>query len=93
MGNLIVFSATSSDQTAYAFNEKAHGMFTYHLLKKFQETKGNLSYGNLADYLLDEVNKKSLVINNREQIPTVKVSPVFENDWRNFTFIPRPSGK
>ncbi|MCK5371155.1 MAG: WG repeat-containing protein, partial [Cyclobacteriaceae bacterium] len=36
MGNLIVFSASSEDQTAHPYKEKAHGIFTYYLLKGLQ---------------------------------------------------------
>ncbi|HLF32689.1 MAG TPA: WG repeat-containing protein [Cyclobacteriaceae bacterium] len=88
LGNLIVFSATSSDQTAHAFHEKGHGMFTYHLLKKFQESNGQVKFGELAEYLENEVNRKSLLVNNQEQVPMVKVSPVFEYDWKDFTMMP-----
>jgi hypothetical protein len=87
MGNLIVFSATRGDQTAFAYNEKKHGMFTYHMLKKIQETNGMISYGELAKYLEFEVNKRSLLINNREQEPTIKVSPILEYTWRDFAFL------
>lgn len=87
MGNLIVFSATRGDQTAYAYKEKKHGMFTYHLLKKIHETNGMISYGELAKYLEFEVNKRSLLINNREQEPTIKVSPILEYTWRDFSFL------
>jgi hypothetical protein len=87
MGNLIVYSASSGDQTAYAYDEKSHGMFTYHLLKKIQETRGMVPFGELADYLEKEVNRRSLLVNNREQEPMVKVSPILEYTWRNFSFI------
>jgi hypothetical protein len=87
MGNLIVFSATRGDQTAFAYNEQKHGMFTYHMLKKIQETNGMISYGELAKYLEFEVNKRSLLINNREQEPTIKVSPILEYTWRDFAFL------
>jgi hypothetical protein len=87
MGNLIVFSATRGDQTAYAYDEQKHGMFTFHLLKKIQETSGMLSYGELAKYLEFEVNKRSLLVNNREQEPTIKVSPILEYTWRDFPFL------
>jgi hypothetical protein len=87
MGNLIVFSAARGDQTAYAYNEKKHGMFTYHMLKKIQETNGMITYGELAKFLEFEVNKRSLLINNREQEPTIKVSPILEYTWRDFAFL------
>jgi hypothetical protein len=87
MGNLIVFSASRGDQTAYAYKDENHGMFTYHLLKKMQETRGMVPFGELSDYLEKEVNRRSLLVNNREQEPMVKVSPILEYTWRNFSFI------
>jgi hypothetical protein len=87
MGNLIVFSASRGDQTAYAYADERHGMFTYHLLKKMQETRGMVTFGELADYLEKEVNRRSLLVNNREQEPVIKVSPILEYTWRDFTFI------
>ncbi len=87
-GNLVVFSAASEDETAYAYNEKGHGMFTYFLLKKFRDSGGSVSYGELAEYLKDEVDKNSLLINNREQLPEVNVSPALEDSWKSMTFIP-----
>jgi hypothetical protein len=89
MGNLVVFSASRGDQTAYAYPEEGHGMFTYHLLKKLQESEGYVSFGDLANYLDREVNRRSLLVNNREQEPVVKVSPILEYTWRDFTFIPQ----
>ena len=87
MGNLMVFSASRGDQSAHAYEEEKHGIFTWHVLKKFQETGGYLSYGDLAYYLDGEVNKRSLLVNDREQEPTIKVSPILENTWRDFTFL------
>jgi hypothetical protein len=87
MGNLIVFSASRGDQTAFAYREKKHGMFTYNMLHKIQQTNGMITYGELAKYLEFEVNKRSLLINNREQEPTIKVSPILEYDWRDFAFL------
>lgn len=87
MGNLIVFSASRGDQTAFAFDEQRHGMFTYHMLKKVQETSGMITYGELARYLEFEVNKRSLLINSREQEPTIKVSPILEYTWKDFSFL------
>ncbi|MBQ9752376.1 MAG: caspase family protein, partial [Paludibacteraceae bacterium] len=41
-GNMVVFSAAQSDETAYPNNEEKHGMFTYFLLKKLQDTQGDV---------------------------------------------------
>lgn len=83
-GNLVVLSATSGEQTAYPYNDKGHGLFTYYLLKKLQETKGNINLGSLSDYVNEKVSQKSIVINNKFQTPKVNVSYDVQNTWRNF---------
>jgi uncharacterized caspase-like protein len=84
-GNMVVFTASSGEQSALPFGVEQHGMFTYFLLKKLQESKGNLTYGDLADYIKDNVSIESLRINNKEQDPTVKVSISAENVWEEWT--------
>ena len=70
-GNLVVFSAAQGDETAYPYNEKGHGMFTYFLLKKLQESKGEVTYGELAKYIKEQVSRRAIVINEKSQTPTV----------------------
>jgi hypothetical protein len=73
MGNIAILSATSGDQTALPYKDKNHGFFTYYLLKKLKETKGNISYQELVDYLSDVIPLQSVLLNNKEQTPTNKV--------------------
>ena len=47
-GKLVVFTAAQGDETAYQYAEKGHGMFTYFLLKKLQESKGDVTLGELG---------------------------------------------
>ncbi len=82
-GNTVVFSATSADETAMAYKEKQHGLFTYYLLKKLQETKGDVSYGELSEYLQNSVKKESFLINEKLQTPMVSTSPAVQNSWKN----------
>lgn len=82
-GNLIVFSAAQGNETAYPFKEKQHGMFTYFLLKKLQETKGEVTLGELSEYLADEVGRQSFIKNNKIQTPTVSVAPSLQNSWKS----------
>ena len=70
-GNLVVFTAAQGDETAYQYAEKGHGMFTYFLLKKLQESKGDVTLGELGDYITNEVKRESLLNNNKIQTPTV----------------------
>ncbi len=87
MGNLVVFSATSDDQSAHPYKEKAHGIFTYYLLKGLQISNGEMSYGELQDFVRTNVMRKSVLVNNKVQAPEVKVSPVFEYSWQEMRFI------
>jgi hypothetical protein len=80
-GNLIVLSAATGDETALPYTEKEHGIFTYYLLKKMQETKGNVHVKDLAEYINTQVSQQSLIVNKKSQTPQVNVSTSFANDW------------
>lgn len=82
-GNMIVFSASADDQTAAKYDQEQHGMFTYYLLKKFQETQGKLTLGDLADSVQKDVSRQSVVTNGKPQTPTVHVSPSLAETWRS----------
>lgn len=84
VGNMVVFSAAQGDETAYPYKEKGHGLFTYYLLKKLQETKGDVTLGELNEYITDQVGKQSIVINRKSQTPTLTSSPVVGDAWRNW---------
>ena len=85
-GNMVVFSAAQGDETAYPYAEKGHGLFTYFLLKKLKETKGDVDFGSLGDYIRKEVTRKAAVVNNKPQTPTVSFSPQMSVNWRNLKF-------
>lgn len=85
-GNVAVLSASSGTETALQYDEKGHGMFTYYLLKKLQETKGNVSLGELSEYITNRVLQKSTVVNRKSQTPTMQVSPQVMNSWQNWQF-------
>lgn len=85
-GNIVVFSATTADQVALPYSDKKHGMFTYFLLKKLQESRGECTYGELYDYLNRNVGENSLRENRKDQIPEVNTSQQVQSDWRNWRF-------
>ena len=84
-GNLVVFSAVSGNQTAHPYESKAHGLFSYYLMKKLQETSGNITYGELSEYIKKEVNRKSVIYGN-SQTPQVNVSHNLQDSWKGWTF-------
>ena len=75
-------SATSDEETAFSYDDEKHGLFTYFFLKGLQEKKGNLSLGNLADYITKHVSEQSILINGNRQTPTVIVSDNMQDSWR-----------
>jgi hypothetical protein len=82
-GNVIVISASSDNESASSYKENQHGLFTYFLLEKIQQSKGQVTYGDLYDYVSQNVKEKSILVNDQLQTPTVTVSPDFNDDWRN----------
>lgn len=84
VGNLVVLSAAQGDQTAYPYKSKEHGLMTYYLLKKLQETGGDVKLGELCDYITTNVKRTSLVENGKSQIPAITCDE--NNDsWKNQT--------
>ena len=80
-GKLVVFSASSGDQSSLPYKAKGHGIFTYFLLKKLQESGGDLTYKELSDYIKENVSLQSVVINSKEQDPQTNVSPSAASVW------------
>ena len=80
-GNIAVLSATSDKQTALPYNEKSHGMFTYFLLKRLQETKGEVTLQDLKEYVSEQVARNSSIINRKDQNPTFTVSSGASSAW------------
>ncbi len=71
--HMVVFTAAQGDETAYPYRDKEHGLFTYFLLKKLKETRGDITLGELGQYVKTEVKKISTVENKKPQTPTVLV--------------------
>lgn len=87
-GNLVIFSAATGDQSAMSYDEQHHGMFTYFLLKRLKETKGNVDLGTLADYLVENVALESQLRNKKQQMPTVVAGNEYgSNKWKNIRLI------
>lgn len=51
-----------------------HGLFTYYLLKKLQDSKGKASLQEIADYVSSEVKKTASLQLNKPQTPKMTVS-------------------
>ncbi len=82
-GNTVVFSAAQGDETALPYHEKFHGMFTYFLLKKIKEKKGDVTLAELSDYVITNVQAYSTPINNKRQTPMIIAAPAVA-DWQKW---------
>ena len=82
---MVVLSAAQGDETAYSYQEQHHGLFTYFLLKKLQMSKGVVTLGELFDYVKDNVVKKSLVVNGKQQTPASSASISASDTWSSWT--------
>ena len=80
-GNMVVFAAASGDQSAQPLDAERHGLFTYCLLKKLQDTKGDLTWRELGEHLERRVpqlaHENGLSV---RQTPTMSVSGGFDLD-------------
>lgn len=70
-GNLIVFAATSGNETAFLYEEKNHGLFTYFLCKYIQENKGDIDFDKWQNYIVANVGRISVNIGMSKQSPQI----------------------
>jgi len=84
VGNIVVLSATSDKQSALPYKAKQHGIFTYYLLKKIQETKGEVDYNNLFNAVAKNVSIESLRVNEKAQDPQILFGDQLLNEWGNW---------
>ena len=82
--NSITFSASSSNEVAHQYEGKSHSLFTYFLLKKLQETAGNVTMGELFEYIKENVSRTSVTVIKKSQTPTIVAGNAVV-DWENRT--------
>ncbi|MCC5919933.1 MAG: caspase family protein [Cyclobacteriaceae bacterium] len=85
--NLVVFSASQGDQQAFAYDEEGHGLFTFFLLQKLQETKGQIDYSGMASFLRERVSLRALKLHRNVQNPNILYGPAVEDAWGEFRFL------
>ena len=81
-GNMVILSASSQRETATAYKDKSHSLFTYFLLKKLQESKGDVTLGDLFEYVKTHVRQESYYM-KKDQTPQAIAAPIFRSKWRD----------
>ena len=87
LGNIIVFTSSTGAETAHQYREKSHGLFTYYLLKKLQDSKGDVTLGELDEYITTNVKRASFEVNHKLQTPTVIPSSSIQGEWKNIKLV------
>ena len=83
-GNIVVFSSSSGEQSSLPYADQKHGMFTYFLLKKLQETKGDVTYSDLSTFLQEKISVESILVNSKEQNPVVNTGQDIADKWKQW---------
>lgn len=82
--DILIFSAAQSNEKAYLKKNSEHGQFTYFLLKKIKETKGNIKYSDLCRDVEREVYSNSAKEHDSYQTPGCKFN---EEDFKDWGFV------
>ncbi len=82
-GNVVVMSAASGAETAQAYDEQGHGLFTYYLLRILKENQGFISLGELSETIERNVRETAPTLKSKKsQNPTTNASDNASGDWR-----------
>lgn len=90
--NVVVFSAAQGEETAYPYKEKQHGLFTYFVLEKLQQSGGGVTLGALSDYVTQQVKRKSITENGKSQTPSV-ITASGNTQWREWPIATKAAKK
>ena len=76
----VLFNSSSKGQVSYWYPENQHGLFTYFFLKGLGgdadlDNDKRITVGELGDYLLDNVQEKSLFKRQYTQSPAILGDP------------------
>jgi uncharacterized caspase-like protein len=86
-GRLVTFTAAQGNETAQAYPEQGHGLFTYYLLKELQVTYGNVSFGELSDRVTERVSHQARQMKMRKtQTPATNATQQVAGTWRDMRF-------
>lgn len=86
-GKLVVFSAAQGNETAQGCKEEGHGLFTYYLIKEIRDNYGQISFGELSDYIKNNVSRRAMTMKlQKPQTPTTNVTENLTDSWKQLRF-------
>ena len=91
--SMVVFSATNNNETAQAYDEQGHGLFTYCLLKELQSRGADVTLGQLSENLkkrmrttIDESKSNTRVRRLGSQTVNTTMSKAIGDVWQTMSF-------
>lgn len=85
-GNIVVLTSSSGQESSAVYREKGHGYFTYYLLKALQDSKGDITYKKMFDYVKKNVSQQTVLIDNKTQTPQALSSSRVADKWFEWKF-------
>lgn len=85
-GNTVLIAACSGSESAYSMKDYGHSLFTYGLLEKIQDSKGQSSLKEAVEYATTWVKKESLKRLNKTQTPQLQAEDAIKNNLNNIKF-------
>jgi len=85
-GKAIVTLSCDGSQASYSSKEYGHSLFTYALLEKMQQSKGNCTIKEMTDYATTWVKRQAMSGFDKSQTPQVIVSPQMSAQWGNVKY-------
>lgn len=83
IGNTIICISSEKTETAYSDKKFGHSLFSYALMEKIQDTKGNCSVKDALDYAASWTKKEAMNEYDATQTPHIIVSNTSSNNWNN----------
>ena len=83
-GRTVVFTAGTAGQSALAYEESSHGLFTYFLLKELRENNKLLNLEELTELVSKDVESASVRISGTLQNPTVRSGFTIRTEWQTW---------
>lgn len=85
-GKAIITLSCDGSQSSYSSKDYGHSLFTYALLEKMQQSKGDCTIKEMTDYATTWVKRQAMSGFDRSQTPQVIVSPQMSTQWGQIKF-------
>lgn len=85
--NMILMSSSSGTESSIVDDQNQHGIFTYHLLKRLQEAKGEISIESLFNLVRKDVALTAIKKYNKIQTPSILVGKEIEQKVKTILLI------